>query len=180
MPTYIGFLRAVNLGGKRKVKMAALRELLESEGYEEVETHIQSGNLKVRSTTRSAAKVETDLRKTISAEFGFDVPVVVRTPAQLRKLADDAEALDSPVPGDAGRYVTFMTGKLDPAGVEALHAWDVETEGARVVGSDIVLFLAAGVQGAKLSNARIEKLTGAVGTARNITVVRALADKWCG
>ena len=50
----------------------------------------------------------------------------------------------------------------------------------RVVGNDIVLFLADGVQGAKLTNARIEKLTGAVGTARNITVVRALAEKWGG
>jgi hypothetical protein len=51
-------------------------------------------------------------------------------------------------------------------------------EAARVIGQDVVLFLAAGVQGAKLSNARIEKLTGAVGTARNITVVRTLASKW--
>ena len=71
-----------------------------------------------------------------------------------------------------------MTGDLDPSGVEALHAWDVDTEGARVIGNDIVLFLADGVQGAKLTNTRIEKLTGAVGTARNITVVRALAEKW--
>ncbi|GAB3871406.1 DUF1697 domain-containing protein [Terrabacter terrigena] len=180
MPTYIGFLRAVNLGGKRRVKMAALRELLEAEGYEDVETHIQSGNLKVRSATRSAAKVETDLRKAISAEFGFDVPVVVRTPSQLRKLADEAEALESPIASDARRYVTFMTGDLAPAGVKALHDWDAATEGARVVGNDIVLFLSDGVQGAKLTNARIEKLTGAVGTARNITVVRALADKWGG
>ena len=179
MPVWIGFLRAVNVG-KRQVKMAALRALLEAEGYEEVETHIQSGNLKVRSATRSAAKVESELRRAISAEFGFDVPVVVRTPAQLRRLADEAEALESPIAQDAGRYVTFMTGDLDPEGVAALHAWDVETEGARVVGSDIVLFLAAGVQGAKLTNARIEKLTGAAGTARNLTVVRALADKWGG
>ena len=179
MPVWIGFLRAVNVG-KRQVKMAALRQLLEAKGYEDVETHIQSGNLKVRSATRSAARVEADLRAAISAEFGFDVPVVVRTPAQLRTLADAAEALESPVAGDAGRYVTFMTGDLDPQGVEALHAWDVVTEGARVVGNDVVLFLAAGVQGAKLTNARIEKLTGAVGTARNITVVRDLADKWGG
>ncbi|MFM6849892.1 MAG: DUF1697 domain-containing protein [Terrabacter sp.] len=177
MPVWIGFLRAVNVG-KRQVRMAALRALLEAEGYEDVETHIQSGNLKVRSATRSGAKVEADLRRAISAEFGFDVPVVVRTPAQLRKLADAAEAMESPVAKDAGRYVTFMTGDLDPEGVAALHAWDVETEAARVVGSDIVLFLAAGVQGAKLTNARIEKLTGAEGTARNIAVVRALADKW--
>ena len=170
MPTWIGFLRAVNVG-KRQVKMQTLRELLADNGFDDVETHIQSGNLKVRSATRTAATVEKELRRLISDAFGFDVPVVVRTPAQLRRLADEA---------DAGRYVTFMTGDLDAEGVEALHAWDVETEAARVVGNDIVLFLAAGVQGSKLTNARIEKLTGAVGTARNITVVRALAAKWGG
>ena len=179
MPTWIGFLRAVNVG-KRQVKMQTLRELLADNGFDDVETHIQSGNLKVNSATRSAATVEKELRSLISDAFGFDVPVVVRTPAQLRRLADEAEALESPIVPDAGRYVTFMTGDLDAEGVEALHAWDVETEAARVVGNDIVLFLAAGVQGSKLTNARIEKLTGAVGTARNITVVRALAAKWGG
>lgn len=177
MPTWIGFLRAVNVG-KRQMRMQTLRELLEDNGFDDVETHIASGNLKVRSATRSAARVETQLRTLISESFGFDVPVVVRTPAQLRRLAAEADALESPIAADAGRYVTFMTGALDPAGVEALHAWDVETEAARVVGNDIVLFLAAGVQGATLTNTRIERLTGAVGTARNITVVRALAAKW--
>lgn len=179
MPTWIGFLRAVNVG-KRQVKMQTLRDLLESNGFDDVETHIASGNLKVRSALRSAARVEQELRTLISDAFGFDVPVVVRTPAQLRRLADEADALESPIAADAGRYVTFMTGDLDPAGVEALHAWEAEHEAARVVGNDIVLFLASGVQGAKLSNTRIEKLTGAVGTARNITVVRALAEKWGG
>jgi len=179
MPVYIGFLRAVNVG-KRQVKMQKLRELLSDQGFEEVETHIQSGNIKVRTSVRSAAKVEQELRRLISETFGFDVPVVVRTPAQLRKLAAEAESLASPIAPDARRYVTFMTGDLDSAGVAALHAWDASTEAARVIGNDVVLFLADGVQGAKLTNDRIEKLTGAVGTARNITVVRALADKWGG
>jgi len=179
MGVYIGFLRAVNVG-KRQVRMERLRNVLSDNGFRDVETHIQSGNVKVTSSMRSAAKVEEELRRLISEAFGFDVPVVVRTPAQLRRLADDAEALASPIASDARRYVTFMTGDLAPDGVEALHAWDVPTEAARVVGSDIVLFLSDGVQGSKLTNARIEKLTGAVGTARNSTVVRALADKWCG
>jgi uncharacterized protein (DUF1697 family) len=176
MPTWIGFLRAVNVG-KRQVKMQTLRELLQDKGFEDVETHIQSGNLKVRCATRSPSRVEAELRTLISDAFGFDVPVVVRTPAQLRALAAAADELESPIPG-AGRYVTFMSGDLDPAGVAALHAWDHETEAARVIRNDIVLFLGAGVQAAKLTNARIERLTGAFGTARNITVVRALADKW--
>ncbi|WP_404386999.1 DUF1697 domain-containing protein [Humibacillus xanthopallidus] len=176
MPTWIGFLRAVNVG-KRQVKMQTLRELLQDKGFDDVETHIQSGNLKVRSATRSAARLETDLRALISEAFGFDVPVVVRTPAQVRRLAQEADALESPIAG-ATRYVMVMSGELDPAGVDALHAWDAETEAARVLGNDIVLFLAAGVQAAKLTNVRIERLTGGVGTARNMTVVRALADKW--
>jgi uncharacterized protein (DUF1697 family) len=178
VPTYIGFLRAVNVG-KRQVRMERLRVLLSESGFAAVETHIQSGNVKVSSTRRNPARVEDELRRLISEEFGFDVPVVVRTPAQLSSLADAAERLDSPIADDARRYVTFMTGGLDPDGVRALHAWEADTEAAHVVGNDVVLFLSGGVQGAKLTNARIEKLTGAVGTARSMTVVRALADKWC-
>ena len=178
LPTYIGFLRAVNVG-QRQVRMERLRALLSDNGFAAVETHIQSGNVKVDAQTRSIGKVERDLRRVISDGFGFDVPVVVRTPNQLRRLAAEAEALESPIASDARRYVTFMTGELDPDGVRALHEWEATTEAARVIGVDVVLFLSGGVQGAKLTNARIEKLTGAVGTARNITVVRSLAEKWC-
>lgn len=178
MPAYVAFLRAVNIR-PRMVKMELLRNVLEDNGFRDVETYIQSGNLKVTSSLRSAAKVEERLRAVISEEFGFDVPVVVRTPAELRTVAAEVDALESPIAADARRYVTFMSGDLEPRGVEALHAWDVATEAARVVGNDVVLFLAEGVQGAKLTNARIEKLTGAVGTARNVTVVRALVERWC-
>jgi uncharacterized protein (DUF1697 family) len=176
--TYIAFLRAVNIR-PRMVKMDQLRKVLEASGFRDVATHIQSGNVKVSSPLRSQRRVEERLREVISAEFGFDVPAVVRRPDQLRQLARDAEALESPIGSSAGRYVTFMSGPIDPEGVRALHEWDVATEAARVLGNDVVLFLANGVQGAKLTNARIEKLTGAVGTARNISVVRALAEKWC-
>lgn len=178
MPTHIAFLRAVNIR-PRWVKMELLRTVLQDNGFGDVETYIQSGNVRVTSPARSGAKVESQLREVISEHFGFDVPVVARTPAELRGLLREAEAMPSPIAADARRYVTFLSGQLDPDGVEALHAWDVATEAARVVGNDVVLFLAEGVQGAKLSNARIEKLTGAVGTARNLTVVRALVERWC-
>jgi uncharacterized protein (DUF1697 family) len=178
MPAYVAFLRAVNIK-PRMVKMDLLRKVLEDNGFREVETYIQSGNVKVTSSMRSTAKVEERLRAVISEEFGFDVPTVVRTPTQLRTVAAEVDALESPIAADARRYVTFMSGDLDPEGVEALHAWDVATEAARVVGNDVVLFLAEGVQGAKLTNARIEKLTGAIGTARNVTVLRSIVERWC-
>lgn len=178
MPTHIAFLRAVNVR-PRWVKMDLLRTVLEDNGFGDVETYIQSGNVRLTSPHRSPAKVEARLREVISGEFGFDVPVVVRSPGRLRDLLREVEAMESPLAVEAGQYVTFLSGDLHPEGVRALHAWDVATEAARVVGNDVVLFLAAGVQGAKLTNARIEKLTGAVGTARNVTVVRALVERWC-
>ena len=55
MPSYVAFLRAVNVGG-RFVKMAELRAALEDAGFTDVETHIQSGNVFVRSRRRSTAR----------------------------------------------------------------------------------------------------------------------------
>ncbi len=49
-----------------------------------------------------------------------------------------------------------------------------------MLGSDVVLFLTKPAHEAKLTNARLERLTGATGTARDIKVVRALAEKWGG
>ena len=178
MPTHIAFLRAVNVS-PRWVKMEVLRTVLQDNGFRDVETYIQSGNVRVTTAMRSPAKVETRLREVISREFGFDVPVVARTAAQLREVLRAVEGMESPIGPEAGRYVTFLSGDLGVEGVQALHDWDVVTEAARVVGNDVALFLGAGVHGANLTNARIEKLTGAVGTTRTLTVVRSLVERWC-
>jgi hypothetical protein len=48
VPTYVVLLRGINLGSKRRVAMADLRELLEGLGYDDVRTHLQSGNVVLR------------------------------------------------------------------------------------------------------------------------------------
>lgn len=178
MPSHIAFLRAVNVGG-RWVKMERLRAVLDDNGFDEVVTHIQSGNVRLTTPLRSPAKVEATLRKVISEEFGFDVPVIVRTPARLRVLATEADALESPLGEEARRYVTFLTGTMREGAAEALGAWDEPGERVRVLGHDVVLFLTKPAHQVRLTNARLERLTGATGTARDIKVVRTLAEKWC-
>ena len=76
MPTFIAFLRAVNVG-KRKYPMAELREALTDAGFEEVETHIQTGNVLVRTSLRSRTKVIAALEKAMLEDRGFEVPVVL-------------------------------------------------------------------------------------------------------
>ena len=86
MPTYIAFLRAINVGG-RFAKMADLRAGLAHKGFGEVESYIQSGNLRFTSSLRSAAEVEVAVETALEELCGFTVRTIVRTPAQLGELA---------------------------------------------------------------------------------------------
>lgn len=177
MPTYVAFLRAVNVS-PRWVKMQRLRELLSDNGFTGVETHIQSGNVRLTCPTRSAAKVEAQLRELVSAEFGFDIPVVVRTPAELRSLARTVDALPAPLPGEPRVYVAFAEAAPDATGAAALEAWDVDGERAKVVGKDVVIWLSKPANEAKLTNARLERTGRTRATTRDIKVVRTLSEKW--
>ena len=71
MPTFVAFLRAVNVG-KRKYPMAELREALTDAGFEEVETHIQTGNVLFRTSLRSRAKVIAALEKAMRSWATLD------------------------------------------------------------------------------------------------------------
>jgi uncharacterized protein (DUF1697 family) len=176
MATYIAFLRAVNVGG-RKVPMADLRRRVEEAGFTDVVTHIQSGNLRVGSTLRSAAKVEARLEKAMSAAFGFDIPAIVRRPGELVELVKASPA--NPLGDGARHYVSFLRDKPSASQVKAMHAWDVDGERMVVVGRDVHLWFEKPSHEAKLNNTRVEKLAGTQATNRSWTVVTALAEKWC-
>ncbi|MEP7034056.1 MAG: DUF1697 domain-containing protein [Dermatophilaceae bacterium] len=176
MATYIALLRAVNVGG-RFVKMADLRTGLSQAGFGEVESHIQSGNLRLTSSLRSAAKVEVTLEKVLEELCGFTVRTIVRTPAQLGELTAYGESLTISLEGDVRRYVTFLQQAPDADFVSAMNGWDIPGERAKVNGHEVYLWLARPSHEAKLTNARIER-GGGVATSRDWKVVCALAAKW--
>ena len=78
MPTYIAFLRAINLGATRKFSKAAIVRACEAAGFTDVETYINSGNVRVSTPLRSVAKVEAALEKAFAEEAGFEVPTVAK------------------------------------------------------------------------------------------------------
>ena len=45
---YILLLRGINVGGKNKVSMSELKEALSNEGFIDVDSYINSGNLSKR------------------------------------------------------------------------------------------------------------------------------------
>ena len=57
MGEFVVLLRAVNVG-KRQLKMAEARKVLQDNDFVDVESHIQTGNFLVSTPLRSSAKVE--------------------------------------------------------------------------------------------------------------------------
>jgi len=176
MPTYVAFLRAVNVGG-RFVTMAALRAGLADKGFGEVESHIQSGNLRLTSSLEPPAAVELALETALAELCGFTVSTIVRTPVQLAGLASYGASLPSPLEENARRYVTFLKEDPDDELTAVLNGWDLPGERAHVRGREVYLWLAHPSHAARLSNARIER-GGVVATTRDWKVVMALGEMW--
>ena len=180
MGTYIAFLRAMNVGG-RFFKMADLRKGLSDNGFGDVESYIQSGNLRLRSGLRSVAEVELAVESVLEELCGFTVRTIIRTPTHLAALTAYGIGLESPLAtlpkGEARRYVTFLKEDPDDALVAMMNGWDVPGERAHVNGREIHLWLAHPSHQAKLTNARIER-GGVVATTRDWKVVSALGEMW--
>ena len=88
MTRYLVLLRGINVGGKNKVPMAQLRQLLEDLGYSDVSTYIASGNVLLRSD-RPAAEIKERIEEALPKAFNLDselIAVRVLTRAQLRAV----------------------------------------------------------------------------------------------
>jgi len=175
MPTYVAFLRAINLGRTRTFPKADIVAATEGVGFTDVATHINTGNVRFTTAMRSRARIEAALERAYEADRGFAVPTIVFTPAEICAMADDADDLEGP-----GRhYVSLLKAEPTPEGTRVIEAAGADGERAVVRGRAVHLLLGESYHRATLENSTVEKALG-VATNRNITVIRALAQKWCG
>jgi uncharacterized protein (DUF1697 family) len=181
MSTFIAFLRAVNVG-KRKYPMAELREALAAAGFEEVETHIQTGNVRFRTHLRSRTKVVVALEQAMLEDRGFQVPVVLMTPAELTETHDEARSFASDFversgPAPTGHHVTLLAAPPDAESARRVEARSEPGEEVRVGKRAVHLMLDKPYSEASNGNAEVERDLG-VATTRSLTVITKLAEKW--
>ena len=143
---YVALLRGINVGGKAKIAMAALRDTCVSVGCEDVVTYIQSGNVVLKSTL-TADKLRAALEGAIAKEFGFNPAVMIRTAKELAAVADrnPYAATD-----DKTVHVGFLHSAPDATTKKCLGAIDCTPEELTVVGRDIYLHLPNGMGRAAL------------------------------
>ena len=86
MPTHVALLRGINVGGRNRVAMAALREVVRGLGHTEVATWIQSGNVVFRRGEHDPAVIAAALERAIGDQLGVRPRVVVLSCLELAQV----------------------------------------------------------------------------------------------
>jgi uncharacterized protein (DUF1697 family) len=119
VPRYAALLRGINVGGKKKVAMADLRQLLSRLGYTDVRTHLNSGNAVFTSPEDEPATLAGRIENSIDAELGLALRCLVRTGAELRAVIDGNPLSD--VATDGSKMVALFLSHAPDAQLLAAH-----------------------------------------------------------
>jgi uncharacterized protein (DUF1697 family) len=155
--------------------MADLRDLFERHGHADVATYVQSGNVVSRSSARSTGAVERSISAAIAQDFGLDVAVLVRTPAQLEQVLVGNRFLAAG--GDPKfLHVTFLATPPTPGRVVALDEWEHAPDEFHVAGREVFVCCPGGYGRTKINNAWFERKLGVLATTRNWKTVGQLVQ----
>jgi uncharacterized protein (DUF1697 family) len=171
MTRYIALLRGINVGGRNKVPMPALRATCESIGCTEVSTYIQSGNVMLTSPL-AADKLGAELERAIAEQIRVTPAVMLRTHHQLVDAAA-ANPFHGAEPGHL--HIGFLAKELDKEQWEKLAEFEHPSEEIAVRGTEVYFHLPNGMGRAKLPelyNRRIKIPT----TVRNWRTLTTLIE----
>jgi len=169
---YVALLRGINVGGKARVAMAALRDTCASVGCEDVVTYIQSGNVVLRSSL-TADGLRAALEAAIADGFGINPAVMIRTAKEMA-----AAVARNPYPEADGNnlHVGFLHAAPGASVKKCLAAIDCEPEQLTVAGRDLYLHLPNGMGRANLPVKMERCLRPAPVTVRNWRTVTTLVE----
>lgn len=171
---YIAFLRAINVGGNRVVKMEALRGIFESLGFTDVATHIQSGNVSFESSEADTSALEKRIESHLAQSLGFEVETFLRT---MREVAAIVEKCPFEEKDGETVFIPLLHVPPEPKARQALLALSTETDSFAVQGRQ-AYWLRRDRDKSPFSNNLIEKTLGKSVTTRNLTTMKKITEKY--
>jgi len=90
--TYLALLRGINVGGKNIIRMAELRRCFETQGFRDVVTYIQSGNVIFRAPDSTPAALTMRIEEMLASAFDYPGKVVLRSRRQMEAVVAGAPA----------------------------------------------------------------------------------------
>ena len=174
MPVYIAMLRGINVGGHNKVLMADLRTCLSEQGFSNVATYIQSGNVVFQAKRMSPIKLGEQIEGILQERFGFPIPVIIRSSTDMAKQLATNPFLKKKNGNPDHFYFVFADKKPKASLVESIEAPPGIPESFEIVDQVIYLLCPVGTARSKLTIQFFEKNLGVRCTARNMKTVNTL------
>jgi uncharacterized protein (DUF1697 family) len=172
MTRYVALLGSINVGGNR-LKMAELREALEREDFEEVETVVASGNVLFSHAERPSDGLAEKIAFIVRDRFGIDTFAAVRSRDELAAAIADNPFADDGEPNQV--HTVFTQGPLDQAAFAAFMAGYHGPERLAAGTREFFVDFREGVGNSRLGQAmRKLKLRS---TARNLRSLRRILEK---
>lgn len=178
--TYISILRGINVGGHKKIKMDALRQMYSELVYSDVQSYIQSGNVIFSTVETDIHTLGNVISGKILEKFGFEVAVIVLTVDELKNaLKNNPFAADTSL--DTGRiYLTFLSALPDQTILDAIPPTYYFPDEFKHWNNVIYCYCPTGYGNTKLTNIFFENKLKLTATCRNLNtskVLLALAEK---
>jgi uncharacterized protein (DUF1697 family) len=143
-----------------------LKSELAELGLEDVVTYVQSGNVVFRAPARSKDDIAADIEKHINKAYGLSIAVVLRTPAELARIAKNNPFLGHEA-DHLKLHVVFLDGRPAAGAVAKLDPERSPPDEFSVRGREIYLHLPNGSGRSKLTLDYFERRLGVTATARN-------------
>jgi uncharacterized protein (DUF1697 family) len=172
MSTFLSMLRGINVGGRNQIKMADLKVLYEELDLTNVTTYIQSGNVIFNS--KAEKQLALKIKNKIYERYKFEVPVIIRTPEQLKKVIDGNPFTKETKISADNQYIVFLDKEPDMERINKLKSESYEPEKYLILGKEIYLYCHNGYGKTKLTNNYFENKFSVAATTRNWRTVNEL------
>src|SRR5215472_9260592 len=176
---FFAFLRAINVGGGRTVKMQSLRRVFESLGFSKVETFIASGNVIFETMTQKTKTLESKIEKALHEALGYEVRTFIRGEAELTKIATYHPFPQSKLDTSWHCNIIFLADDLTPKLKRNVEALRTNTDAFEVRGREIYWLRRRKQNAAIFSTVPLEKILGRAFTVRGADTIKRIASKWC-
>lgn len=181
MTVVISLLRGINVGGNKKIKMEALRDLYQSLGFLNPVTHIQSGNVIFGAKAKDLTGLDKRIGNAIGQSLGVRCEIILRSASDLRDvIAKNPFAARPEVPPNK-LLVTFLATHPAPEALDNIRRLPCHPDELLLIGRELYCYFPNGAGRATLPPSAIDKALKVPGTARNWNTVNKLlelAEKW--
>lgn len=174
MHTYISILRGINVGGKRIIKMAELKEMCVKLGFTNIATFIQSGNVIFQAKKFNAKELSIIISTAIVETFGFDVPVIVMELKELQKIKTTNPFLKDSSKAIEFLHVTFLSDIPIAEEFNKIKQGDYKSVEFYIIEKAIYLYCPDGYSNSKLTNGFLENKLKVTATTRNWKTINEL------